>query len=116
MSQILFRGENGYCLFVKARRGDALDKELRDFLRGGSIYHTVERQYATECRNGITRKRFQVRIQERRALGCAARIVVLDDHCSGLSEFRRQAPCCFQVHVIIVGELLALELSRRCET
>ena len=114
-SQILFRRENCFGLFVKSRRGDAFDKKFRDFFRGRGIDNAIEGQHTAERRNRITRQCLQIRIQERFALGRPAGIVVLDDHCSGLAEFGREASCRFKVDIIVVGKLFTLKLFRRRE-
>ena len=115
-SQILFRRENCFGLFVEPRRGDAFNEKLRYFFRGCRIDRAIECQDAAECRNWIGREGFQVRVEKSFALGRSTGSVVLDDDRSGLFEFRREASRRFQVHIIVVRKLFALKLFRRSES
>src|SRR6266849_5175455 len=97
----------------KARRNDAFNEKFDHRLSRERVHNVVERQHAAERGHRVARKRFGIRIQQRRLLRRTAWIVVLDDHRGWTLEFRHQTPRRLQVHVIVVGKLLALQLLRR---
>ena len=113
--RFFFRRKHGVSLFLEARREDAFDKELRHLFGRRPVHRAIERENSAKGGNGVARQRLAVRIEQRILLGRAAGVGVLDDDRRRNGKLPRQAARRFQVHKIVVGKLLALNLPRAGE-
>ena len=109
-AQILLGGENGERLRRVLGRGDGFDEGLGDFARGLLIHRAVDADYAAEGRYRIGLECLAVGLDQRILLGAAARIGVLDDGDGGAVELVDQLPGGVEIHQVVVGEFLALQL------
>src|SRR5256714_7565830 len=108
-AQVLLRLQTLDRRLFEVRRDDA----LRENLRGGAgrtlVNPTVKGDDAAEGRDGVGRERAPVSLFERRAVGRARGVHVLDDRARRLVEVADELPSGVRVNVVVERHLLAAE-------
>ena len=117
--QVLLRGNDRLRLLARFRRDDHLGKGLDDLLGGFRVERPVHRDDPAECRDRVAGERLEIGLLQRSAFGNAARVGVLDDR-HGRTALRIELADQFESRVgvvdVVVGELLALQLPRGCNS
>ncbi len=109
--RLLLGGEFGFSGGVEAGRGDYLDEQFGHFFCGGGIYRAIHADHAAKGGNRITFERLFVGFCQSGGCRYSARIGVLDDGADRLLEFLCEVPRGLQVHDVVVGKFLALDLA-----
>ena len=110
-SQVLLAGKLGLGGLVEQWRRDNFKEQLGHFFRGFTIHRPVHPDHTAECRNRIALQRLFVSFRQSLA-GCgAAGIGMLDNRANRFGEFLREIPGGLNIHNIVVGKFLPLQLA-----